>query len=346
MMTKALPSEDLDQVLAACHNIWSEFRHQRLFITGGTGFFGSWLLESLAWANERLNLNVTVTVLSRDPETFKRKRPHLASNSAIHWLAGDVRDFEFPMSHYSHVIHAATEASAQLNKDDPLKMIDVILKGTEHTLAFAKHCQAKKVLLVSSGAVYGQQPSDLTHVPEDFLGSPELHNPANAYGIGKRTAEHLAHLYHYQHGLNIKIARCFAFVGPHLPLDTHFAIGNFILNGLKGETIHIKGDGTPYRSYQYAADLTIWLWQILCRGESVKPYNVGSDEAVSIAELAQMIAQCFEPMLKVDVIGKPDSSKAPEWYVPSIDHARKTLQLTNSIGLKEAIQKTIAWNHP
>lgn len=343
-MNRPLAAIDLDHVLASCQELWSEFRQQRLFMTGGTGFFGCWLLESFVWANDKLALNAQITVLSRDPAAFYRKMPHLAHHPAIVLLQGDVRDFEFPQGVFSHVIHAATEASASLNRDDPLKMLEVIVQGTQHTLDFAVSCRAKKVLLASSGAIYGRQPPELSHVPETFDGSPDLSNPANAYGIGKRTAEHMAQLYQAQHGLAVKIARCFAFVGPHLPLDTHFAIGNFIQHGLNRETLHIKGDGTPYRSYQYAADLTIWLWHILVRGEVGCPYNVGSDQACSIAELAQVVAECFDANLRVEIAGKPLPGALAERYVPSIDRARKTLGLTNKIDLSESLKRTIAWH--
>lgn len=343
-MNRPLAAIDLDHIFASCQELWSEFRQQRLFMTGGTGFFGCWLLESFVWANDKLALNAQITVLSRDPGAFYRKMPHLAHHPAIVLLQGDVRDFVFPTGSFSHVIHAATEASASLNRDDPLKMLDVIVKGTQRTLDFAVSCGAQKVLLASSGAIYGRQPPELSHVPETFDGSPDLSNPANAYGIGKRTAEHMAQLYHYQHGLNVKIARCFAFVGPHLPLDTHFAIGNFIRNGLHNETLHIKGDGTPYRSYQYAADLTIWLWHILVRGEAGYPYNVGSDQACSIAELAQVVAGCFDANLRVEIAGQAVPGALAERYVPSVERARKTLGLSNKIDLRESLKRTIAWH--
>ena len=343
-MNQPLPSEDLAHIFDHCQAIWSDFHGARVFITGGTGFFGCWLLESFAYAHACLKLQAEVVVLTRDVQAFSEKMAALLqANPWIRLQEGDVRDFTFPNGTFTHVIHAATEASAQLNTENPLKMLDVILKGTQHTLDFAVQASAKKVLLASSGAVYGRQPPSLSHVPEDYLGSPELSKPANAYGIGKCTAEHMAALYHYQHGLNVKIARCFAFVGPHLPLDTHFAIGNFMLNGLKGEQIEIKGDGSPYRSYQYAADLVIWLWHILVRGENNYPYNVGSDQAVSIGELAGVVASCFTPVLKVS-IAKTPTGQTPERYVPSIDRAVQTLGLSNHIDLVEGIKRTIKWH--
>ncbi len=342
-MTKQLPIEDLNHILAHTQEVWKDLNHAKIFITGGTGFFGTWLLESFAAANREYQLHAKVLVLTRNAKKFKEKFPHLAHNAAIQFLEGDVRNFDFPAGEFSHIIHAATEASAKLNAEDPLKMLDVILTGTKRVFDFAVHTKAQSVLLTSSGAVYGKQPSEITHITEDYLGSPDIQNSASAYGVGKRTAEHLANLYHAQHQLNIKIARCFAFVGPLLPLDIHFAIGNFIRDGLAGKTIRVNGDGSPYRSYQYAADLTIWLWKILCFGKSCYPYNVGSDEDLSIAELAKSVANGFSPTVEVEIAKSPTPDALPERYVPSIERAKKELDLQNWIDLKEAIQRTIYW---
>ncbi len=331
---------DLNHILYQMGDLWEELRDQRIFITGGTGFFGCWLLESFAWANERLNLGASALVLTRNPETFRQKAPHLTSNPAIQFHTGDTRTFDFPKGDFSYIIHGATQASAKLNQEDPLLMFDTVVEGTRHTLDFARVAQVKNFLLTSSGAVYGRQPSEMTHISEEYLGSPDLTKANAAYGEGKRAAEMLCSLYAQQYGINTKIARCFAFAGPYLPLDTHFAIGNFILNGLKGQPILIKGDGTPFRSYLYAADLVIWLWTILLKGKPCHPYNVGSDEDLTIAELGQVVASIFNPRVEVIIAKKAIPEQPIERYVPSVERAFKELQLKPLISLKEAIMKT------
>ncbi len=335
--------EDLELILAQTRGLWEELRGQRLFITGGTGFFGTWLVESFAWANASLDLRASVVVLTRNPDAFRQKAPHLASDDSIRFHVGDIRSFEFPGGTFSHVIHAATEASVVLNEEAPLTMCDTIVLGTRRVLEFARSCGAKKFLLTSSGAVYGKQPPDLSHVPEEYLGGPDSTNPSSAYGEGKRLAELLSVVFAKQFGLQVKIARCFAFVGPYLPLDTHFAIGNFIQDGLKGGPIWVKDDGTPYRSYLYMADLAVWLWTILFRGEASRPYNVGSSEAVSIAELARVVAETFASPVSVKVAKAASPGKPAERYVPSVSRAQSELGLQQRINLNEAIRRTVRW---
>ena len=334
---------DLDHILAHTPALWDELRGRRLFITGGTGFFGCWLLESLAWANDKLGLNVRAVVLTRNPETFARKAPHLAHHPAISFHIGDVRNFVFPEGRFSHVIHAATEASAKMNAENPLLMFDTIVDGTRRTLDFAVHTSVKKFLLVSSGAVYGRQPPDMTHIPEDYNGAPDPLDSQSAYGEGKRAAEMLCCLYGKSHGIEPKIARCFAFVGPYLPLDAHFAIGNFIRDGWRGEPIQVQGDGTPYRSYLYAADLAIWLWTILLRSETCRPYNVGSEVGLTIGNLAHTVAQTFQTPGEVKISQQDVFGKIAERYVPSTKRAESELGLGQTIDLQESIKCTADW---
>lgn len=337
-------SADLDLILSRTEGLWEEVRGQRIFITGGTGFFGCWLLESFAWANDKLGLNAEAHVLTRDFEAFEKKAPHLAGHPAIRFQVGDVCALEPPAGQFAYVIHAATQSSATIDEADPLRMFDTIVGGTRCALELARHCGARGILLTSSGAVYGRQPPDITHLPEAYAGSPDPSNAGSAYGEGKRAAELMCAICADAYGFGAKIARCFAFVGPYLPMDVHFAVGNFIRDAMRGDPIRIKGDGTPYRSYLYAADLAVWLWTILFRGKSSRPYNVGSEEAVSIRDVANMAAGLSSPPLPVHVAMTPDPTKAPERYVPATGRARKELKVEQSVGLVEAIRRTAAWN--
>jgi len=337
-------ARDLDHVLARTTGAWDELRGGRLFITGGTGFFGMWLLETVAWANDELGLNAKVTVLTRDLDRFRQKAPHLAVHPHIDFLTGDVTTFDFPSGRFSHVIHAATESATRLNEEHPLVMIDTIVVGTRRVLEFARANVVDKFLLVSSGAVYGRQPPDLRHLPEDHPGGPDPTDPPSAYGEGKRLAELLCAIYAQRYRVRTKIARCFAFVGPHLPLDAHFAIGNFLRDALHGGPIRVNGDGTPRRSYLYAADLAIWLWTILFRGGVGRPYNVGSMQEISVAGAAQAVSNTFSPALAVHVAQTPLLDTLAERYVPDTRRARVELGLEETIALSDAIQRTIGWH--
>lgn len=327
----ALPSRDVDHVLSA--NPWRELHGARIFITGGTGFIGTWLLETLLAARERFSLDTSAVVLTRNAAAFRAKAPHLAS--AVTLIEGDVRTFAFPAGEFPFVIHAATDASAKLNDERPREMFDTIVSGTRRVLEFAEQRRARRFLLTSSGAVYGQQPYDVDHVDEEFRGDPK-----SAYAEGKRAAELLCATAPF----DALIARCFAFVGPHLPLDIHFAIGNFIGDALAGRALAIRGDGTPRRSYLYAADLAIWLWTILFRGAPRRPYNVGSERSVSILETAQAVAAAVDPPLEITVAGVPDPHRPAERYVPSTARARRELGVAETVPLEDAIARTLAWH--
>jgi len=338
---------DLDHILAHSQGIWPSLRNARLFITGGTGFFGRWLLESLTWADDQLQLGLQATVLSRDPAAFAAKAPHLAAHKALHWHFGDVRNFRFPTppsGGFTHIIHAATESAGDLARRDPQGLLESIVFGTSRTLDFAHESGARDILYISSGAVYGRQPPDLQRVSEDFTGTPHTLDAFGAYGEGKRTAEHACHLYARDFGLRIRIARGFAFVGPHLPLNAHFAVGNFIRDALAGGPIRVQGDGTPYRSYLYAADLALWLWTILVNGKSGETYNVGSDQDITIADLARLVAATVAPCAAVQILTPTVPGTPASRYVPCIDRARHDLGLAPLIPLPEAIARTAQWH--
>jgi dTDP-glucose 4,6-dehydratase len=339
---KRIAKEDLEHILKYTELLWEKIRGKSIFITGGTGFFGKWLLESFIYCNKRLQLNSTITVLSRDPEKFLKEFPFYGDHLEVSFLKGDVLDFEFPVGKYHFVIHAATEADAKLNTENPLLMLDTITKGTRRVLDFAVGQKVESFLLTSSGAVYGKQPSNVNHIKETDSFFIDINDSNSAYAEGKRLSELYSAIYSKQFGLQVKIARCFAFVGPYLPLDKHYAIGNFIMNGLNNENIVIKGVGTTCRSYLYVSDLIIWLWTILIFGKSNQPYNVGSDIEISIVALAQKIISLHNTKLKIiSEKNKAFSNDNQERYIPSIQLVNNELNLKMYIDVDKAINNTL-----
>lgn len=333
---------DLKHIVSHTSQVWETLAGKTLFLTGGTGFFGKWILESFIYANSTLALGSKLIVLSRNPQKFVQDHPQF-DNQGIEFLQGDVRDFVYPEAPVDYILHTASDVSPMLNNEQPLLMFDTIAGGTRHVLEMARLKNVKAVLHTSSGAVYGRQPAELTHIKEDFIGGQDVYERGAAYGEGKRVAEMLGKIYYDTYGVESKVARCFAFVGPYLPLHTHFAIGNFINDVLNGHKIVIKGDGTPYRSYLYASDLAIWLWTILVFGKNCRPYNVGSDVDLPIADLAKTVASFSAHNKEIDILTKP-SGAPPARYVPNIDRAKTELNLQVNISLDEAIEKTIAFN--
>src|SRR5829696_5358799 len=341
-----LPARDLDHVLEHARAAFESLRGARILMTGGTGFFGRWMVESLLHADERLGLETSLVLLSRDPHGFARRAPHLAASRSVSLLEGDVRTFAAPPGHFTHLVHGATDTTGPLNAERPTELLETIVEGTRHTLEIASRTSAGRVLLLSSGAVYGRQPSELTHVPESYAGGPDPLDPLQAYAEGKRVAELLGAIYARDRGLEVVTARAFAFVGPYLPLDAHFAVGNFLRDALDGETIRVGGDGTPYRSYLHAADLAVWLWTLLVRGQSGRAYNVGSEEAVTIRELADAVARAADTIGRhptVSIARSADPTAPPTRYVPSTRRAREELGLRAHITLDEALTRTFAW---
>ena len=349
-----MPEADLAHVLANTRDVWAKARGQRILVTGATGFFGAWLLETFAHANRALELGAELVALKLPHEDLVRRAPHLATLPGVTFVNGDILTLradslaaqlpEGPPLKITHGIHAAIHVDAATFEADPLATLDSALMGTRQTLEVLREAGARRVLLASSGAVYGPQPPELETIPEDFPGGPDPAAPGSAYAEGKRASETLCACYQRTHGIEAVIARCFAFVGPHLPLDRQFAIGNFMRDALRGGPIRVLGDGTPLRSYLHAADLATWLWTILFQGNAGRAYNVGSDEAVPIAEVArQVAAACDRPPL-VEIHGQPVPGAAPNRYVPSIRRARDELGLTPRIGLADSIARTLRWH--
>jgi dTDP-glucose 4,6-dehydratase len=334
-------ARDLDEILAHSADLWEPLRDHSIFITGGTGFVGTWLMESLAWANTKLQLDVHVVLLTRDPEKFRQKAPTVAKHKSFELLRGDCLDFVFPSGHFRYVIHAATERPRPATAESPDATFDIDVRSTRRVLEFAKEAGSHKFLFTSSGAVYGTQPKELPGIPEDFPGAPSPMDPKSAYGQAKRVSEFLCAMYSRQYGFDALIARLFAFVGPHLPLDG-YAVGNFLRDAMNGQPIRIESDGSTVRSYLYAADMALWLWTILLHGKALHPYNVGSPTPVTVRELADLVVAVAVNKTAVEVLGQPGIPATR--YVPDTSRAEAELGLHAQVSLEDSLLRTMEWH--
>ncbi len=332
---------DLAHVLEHSASLWQAQRGCHLLISGGTGFFGRWLLESFAFCNDALDLGMRATVLSRDPAAFARKAPALASRSDLHWLAGDVRNCPELKGSVDLILHAAATSSRPVEDQE---MFETIVQGTRGMLKLAANTGARRLLMISSGAVYGRVDAEQGPICEDHPAASNLELEDGAYAQGKRRAEQLVLQAATSGSLQVSIARCFAFVGPHLPMDGHFAVGNFIAQALRGEDLVLNGDGSAMRSYLYAADLALWLWTLLFHGSNGRAYNVGDTQSIRIADLAALtleIAGVSER--RVHLNPAPALKEARPFYVPSTHRAASELGLCSRIPLREGIARSLQW---
>jgi dTDP-glucose 4,6-dehydratase len=231
-----------------------------------------------------------------------------------------------------------------MNAEQPGEVIDIIVRGTARMLQEADGSGAR-FLQISSGSVYGPQPSSVERLEEAHGGAPDEGNRAGRFGAAKRRAEHCGQAA-VARGVGFVSARMFAMVGPRLPLDGQFAVGNFLGDALAGRPVHLTGDGTPVRSWMYAADMAAWCWTLLARGEAGAAYNVGSEHALTLWEAAQRVAGLARPSLPVQRDREPGSDAVPNRYVPSTRRAREELGLEAWIPFDDALRRTWDWWQP
>ncbi len=320
-------------------------RNEHLLITGGTGFVGTWITELLTFINDRHGLKIKIILLSSHATDFGKKAPHLALRPDVSIIQQDVRNIIDLPKEVSWIIHAAGSPDNRQHASDPLQVIGVISKGTAAVLEAATRLpDLKKFLNLSSGLVYGPQPWDLKGLSEDCFSGLDCALVSAGYSEGKRFGETLCATYRNQHRLPIVNARPFAFLGPYQYLDRPWAINNFINDSLRGGPIRIQGDGKTVRSYMYASDMAWWLINILVRGIVGKSYNVGSPYEISLAQLAEIIANNFTVRPKIVLGASSDQNLRRSKFVPDVSLSINTLNLKISVDLDTAIRRTILWN--
>ena len=324
---------DICHIIDHTCGMWDGLRGKTILLTGGSGFLGTWLVESFCAANTAHRLGASMIVISREPERFRHRLPHLANRGDLLVMQGDITSLDLALARCDFVIHAAGETGLRREPVSDEVIYESLVTGTAGIAKLAAEMSVEAFLLLSSGAVYGDSQGSQIPWRES---QPYAVTGRTAYMRGKLEAERLSRSLL---GDRLRVARCFTVTGAHLPLDGRFAMGNFIGDALIRKSITLTGDGTAVRSYLYAADLAVWLWTILLRGSDGGVYNVGSGEGVSMHAVASAVARAA---------GLPQSSihrgsGGASYYVPDVSRAKEELGLNALVGLEEGINRTIEW---
>lgn len=332
--TDPIAAQDIERILASCGAELMELRGKDILLTGATGFVGSSLLESIIAFNASVRAADACRffVPTRSVALAQKSWPQFFEQPYITWLGWDKLDT--CCSSCDYVIHAASPADPASYLNEPLRTMNEIVSLTQQVLSFAVKSKAKRLLYVSSGAVYGRQPDDMQSITEEYSGGPNLRDSHSCYGEAKRFSELLCQV----SGVPTVVARLFTFIGPNQSLGGSFAAPDFIQQATTRHEIRIRGNGLAERTYCYSSDLVISIWKLLLRGELGEAYNVGqSPPATTVLELAQLIGQQVGGVEAI-VEGAGGDKSRPR-YIPDISKLGKLYQ--PCITLQEAVERTL-----
>lgn len=320
--------------MASCSTEFMELHGKSILLTGATGFVGSSLLESvIAFNTSKHTADACHLYLpTRSIALAQKNWPQFFEQPHITWLEWDKLDACCNSCNY--IIHAASPADPASYQNEPLHTMNEIISLTQQVLDFAMKSKTKRLLYVSSGAVYGCQPDDMQSIPEEYLGGPNLQDSHSCYGEAKRFSELLCQT----SGVPTVVARLFTFIGPNQNLGGSFAAPDFIRQATNKHEIRIRGNGLAERTYCYSSDLVISVWKLLLHGELGKAYNVGQSlPATTVLGLAQLIGQQVGGV-KVIVEGDEGDKSRPR-YIPDISKLCGLYQPL--ITLQEAVERTL-----
>ena len=311
---------------------------QSVLITGATGFVGRNLLESLTKTESYKSGSLKLTCVTRDANKLFSQWP--TEKSKLKVLEWDIRKpLTEQQPEFDYVFHLAGENRTIHDSQQAKVVLDTSILGTQNLLraTATEKINTPKIIIASSGAVYETSQNRKRDFQEPSEISEKFIEGDDPYRSGKSRVESICKQFLHESTSQIMIARMFTFVGPHLPLNANFAIGNFFQDCLLNRAITINSDGKSIRSYQFSTDMVNWLVTILINGKNANIYNVGSSEQISIVDLANRICKILENKHGVKILGDQSPDPVSSFYVPNIKKAERELGLTNSFSLDESL---------
>ncbi|MCW7491312.1 SDR family oxidoreductase [Leptospira sp. 2 VSF19] len=303
---------------------------KRILITGGAGFIGSHLAETL------LNAGNQIIVLDNFHTGRKENLTHLLGNPNFELIRHDITD---PIKlEVDEIYNMACPASPVHYQSNPIKTTKTNVLGMMNMLGLAKRVKAR-ILQASTSEVYG---NPLEHPQtESYWGNVNTIGIRSCYDEGKRVAETLCFDYHRQHGVDIRVIRIFNTYGPRMIPDDGRVVSNFIVQALRGENITIYGDGSQTRSFCYVDDLVRGIIKMMNTDGFVGPVNLGNDGEFTVKELAELVIK--ETGSKSKIIYLPLPQDDPTRRKPNLGLAKEKLNYSTTVPLVEGVKKTIEY---
>ena len=334
-----LPHGDLKEIIRRTENIAYKFANSKILVTGSTGFIGSWLIRALILLDHTFDLGIQLYLTSRDIDSSRRNLRSFPQAKITYFEIDYKSQSQLPIIDLSHIIFSSTPSQPSTGGNDELYM-EVVSKNSFKSLADISKFQKSPPIFcnLSSGAVYGKKSLNQGRAKEMFFSTDAADRSLNRYAKIKieleLEVEKLTNMGLIQ-GAN---PRLFAFSGPGISLDAHFAIGNFMNNALKGEEIKIRGNPNSMRSYLYSTDLIVWLLNILVK-PTLNPIHVGSENSISLLELAEKISTIFSS----PGVSTGDGSADFSFYVPETSQTRKLMGVDQEVTLDDSLLRWKNW---
>jgi UDP-glucose 4-epimerase len=278
---------------------------QTYLITGGAGFIGSHLAEVLLSRGDRVIALDTLSTGRLENLAGLIDNPHfrLERGSVLDELIVDELMHECDI-----VVHLAAAVGVKLIVEQPLRSLTTNIRGSEIVIG-AAHRYRRKILVASTSEVYGKNSAvPLSETADRVLGAPTV--ARWAYSEAKTIDEVLAYAYHRERGLPAVVVRLFNTVGPRQSPAYGMVIPRLVRQALANESMTVFGDGTQTRCFCHVADVVDALVRLLDHPDAVgQVFNVGSEEEVSILELAERIVAMTGSKSSIDLI--PYSEACP-----------------------------------
>jgi UDP-glucuronate decarboxylase len=338
--------DDLGEIRERADQALRRLAGRTVLVTGAAGFLPSYLVDALAYANEKL-LPEPCLVLAVDNLTtgVRGRLEHLAGREDIVFLERDIVHGVSVDEPVSYIVHGASIASPTWYRRYPLETIDVNVTGTRCLLELARERDVDAFLYLSSSEVYGDPPPDRIPTSEEYWGNVSCNGPRACYDESKRLAEALCTTFHRLYGTPIKVARPFNVYGPRLRLDDGRVIPDFLGDALNRRPITLYSSGKVTRSFCYITDAITALIQLMVEAPP-GAYNVGNDQEVTVTQVAQTVDRLGGHARGVRFATSDDQdylTDNPARRCPDLSKTKGTIDWGPRVDLEEGIRRTLAF---